>query len=144
MPADPPAKQLSDAVRWFPHRAELAGLGSMRWDRDPDEWAAGVVRDLAAGDSFAQSEASLTVAEWCLTPADPAANQDPPAEWWGSPLGRLVAHVRHEDPMSTMAVAAVLGVTRQRVDQLVGRDDLERVGRGLISRQSLHRYLARR
>lgn len=54
---------------------------------------------------------------------------DPPAEWWGTPLGRTIAsRVGHPsaESISYATAGAMLGITRQGVHDLVRRGRLPR------------------
>jgi hypothetical protein len=54
---------------------------------------------------------------------------DPPAAWWGTPLGRVVVwRVGHPgaDAVSYATAGAMLGITRQGVHDLVQRGKLQR------------------
>lgn len=70
---------------------------------------------------------------------------DPPHEWWHSPLGRLVARsVGREDAetVSHSVAAAMLGVHRGTVAQLVHRGTLDRHPDGGVLRSSVMQRLA--
>ncbi|MBP2706354.1 hypothetical protein JOL79_21325 [Microbispora sp. RL4-1S] len=79
-----------------------------------------------------------------LYPGD--APFDPPAAWWGTPLGRAVAR-RAGHPAATAVpvsvAAAMLGITRQGVHDLVRRRKLERDPDGAITTASIQARLSR-
>lgn len=65
---------------------------------------------------------------------------DPPAEWWATPLGRVVARrVGHPGAthVSYGVAGAMLGVTRQAVHDLVTRGRLDRHPDGGVSVTSI-------
>lgn len=71
---------------------------------------------------------------------------DPPAEWWRTPLGTAVA--RRAGHPAAVAVpvsvaAAMLGITRQGVHDLVRRHKLDRDGNGAITTSSIQARLSR-
>ncbi|MEW9528926.1 hypothetical protein [Microbispora sp. NPDC049125] len=72
---------------------------------------------------------------------------DPPASWWGTPLGRAVAR-RAGHPAATAVpvsvAAAMLGITRQGVHDLVRRHKLGRDPDGAITTASIQARLTRR
>jgi hypothetical protein len=61
---------------------------------------------------------------------------EPPADWWGTPLGRVVAW-RAGHPcakaVSYSIAGAMLGITRQGVHDLVQRGKLERAAGGVTT-----------
>ncbi|MGW5265516.1 hypothetical protein ACWEQG_31470 [Microbispora sp. NPDC004025] len=71
---------------------------------------------------------------------------DPPAAWWGTPLGRAVAR-RAGHPAATAVpvsvAAAMLGITRQGVHDLVRRHKLDRDSEGAITTASIQARLSR-
>ncbi|TQS29094.1 hypothetical protein [Microbispora sp. KK1-11] len=79
-----------------------------------------------------------------LYPGD--APFDPPAAWWGTPLGRAVAR-RAGHPAATAVpvsvAAAMLGITRQGVHDLVRRHKLDRDPEGAITTASIQARLSR-
>jgi hypothetical protein len=79
-----------------------------------------------------------------LYPGD--APFDPPAWWWGTPLGRAVA--RRAGHPAAVAVpvsvaAAMLGITRQGVHDLARRGKLDRGPDGAITTASIQARLSR-
>lgn len=65
---------------------------------------------------------------------------DPPAEWWRTPLGVVVAHrVGHPgaEAVSYSVAGAMLGVTRQGVHDLVTRGRLDRHPSGGVTASSV-------
>ncbi|WP_371782626.1 hypothetical protein [Streptosporangium subroseum] len=80
-----------------------------------------------------------------LYPSD--APFDPPAEWWGTPLGRAVARRAGHPSASAVPVsvaAAMLGITRQGVHDLLRRSKLDRDPDGAITTASIHARLSSR
>lgn len=79
-----------------------------------------------------------------LYPGD--APFDPPAAWWGTPLGRAVAR-RAGHPAATAVpvsvAAAMLDITRQGVHDLVRRHKLDRDPDGAITTASIQARLSR-
>lgn len=79
-----------------------------------------------------------------LYPGD--APFDPPAAWWGTPLGRAVAR-RAGHPAATAVpvsvAAAMLDITRQGVHDLVRRHKLDRDPDGSITTASIQARLSR-
>ncbi|MEV4326450.1 hypothetical protein AB0J37_29815 [Microbispora rosea] len=71
---------------------------------------------------------------------------DPPAPWWATPLGRAVAR-RAGHPAATAVpvsvAAAMLGITRQGVHDLVRRRKLDRDPEGAITTASIQARLSR-
>lgn len=71
---------------------------------------------------------------------------DPPPDWWSTPLGRMVARsggVDGSDAVTQSVAAAMLGVTRGTVAQLVHRGTLDRHPDGGVTRASVLARLAR-
>ena len=80
-----------------------------------------------------------------LYPSD--APFDPPAGWWGTPLGRAVARRAGHPSASAVpasVAAAMLGITRQGVHDLVRRGKLDRDPDGAIATASIHARLSSR
>ncbi|MFG1711047.1 hypothetical protein ACFLIM_48605 [Nonomuraea sp. M3C6] len=78
-----------------------------------------------------------------LYPGDEAF--DPPAEWWGTPLGRAVARRAGHPAASAVPVsvaAAMLGITRQGVHDLVRRRKLDRAANGQVTTASIQARLS--
>jgi len=72
---------------------------------------------------------------------------EPDPAWWSTPLGRMVARsVGHDDSeaVTQSVAAAMLGVTRGTVAQLVHRGTLDRHPDGGVLRSSVMRRLAGR
>lgn len=70
----------------------------------------------------------------------------PPNEWWGTPLGRLVARwlvVDDTTPLTYAAAAEMLGVTRGTVGTLVSRGTLAKHSAGGVKRSAVMERLAR-
>ncbi|MBL7253695.1 hypothetical protein [Paractinoplanes lichenicola] len=88
--------------------------------------ARGWASTLRDGDDTAATMASARLIA-TLYPGD--GPFDPPAAWWGSPLGRVVARrVGHPwfESISYATAGAMLGITRQGVHDLVKRGRLPR------------------
>ncbi len=80
-----------------------------------------------------------------LYPGD--APFDPPADWWSTPLGRVVVRrVGHPTAraVSYSVAGAMLGITRQGVHDLVVRGKLERHPDGGVPPASVRARLNRR
>jgi hypothetical protein len=78
-----------------------------------------------------------------LYPSDTAF--DPPAQWWQTPLGQVVARrVGHPstDAVSYSVAGAMLGITRQGVHDLVNRGKLARHPDGGVLVASVRARLA--
>ncbi|HEY3873642.1 MAG TPA: hypothetical protein VGM10_35120 [Actinocrinis sp.] len=72
---------------------------------------------------------------------------DPPAVWWGTPFGRVVAlRIGHPSAqaVSVAQAAAMLGISRQGVHDLANRGRLERDAEGRIAVSSVRARLAAR
>jgi hypothetical protein len=71
---------------------------------------------------------------------------DPPAAWWSTPFGRAVAR-RAGHPAATAVpisvAAAMLGITRQGVHDLVRRRKLDRDTDGMVTTASIQARLSR-
>ncbi|GAT64513.1 hypothetical protein PS9374_00143 [Planomonospora sphaerica] len=80
-----------------------------------------------------------------LYPGD--APFDPPAAWWATPLGRAVAR-RAGHPAATAVTvsvaAAMLGITRQGVHDLMRRGKLGRTPDGAVTTESIRARLSPR
>jgi hypothetical protein len=71
---------------------------------------------------------------------------DPPPAWWDTPLGRAVARRAGHPAAAAVSVpvaAAMLGITRQGVHDLIRRHKLDRDPDGAISTASIQARLAR-
>jgi hypothetical protein len=80
-----------------------------------------------------------------LYPSD--APFDPPVGWWGTPFGRAVARRAGHPAASSVPVsvaAAMLGITRQGVHDLVRRRKLDRDPDGAIITRSIQARLSSR
>ncbi|GAA3446800.1 hypothetical protein [Planomonospora venezuelensis] len=80
-----------------------------------------------------------------LYPGD--APFDPPAAWWDTPLGRAVARRAGHPAASAVpvsAAAAMLGITRQGVHDLLRRGKLERAPDGGVTTASIQARLSAR
>ncbi|ASR39396.1 hypothetical protein BAY61_17675 [Prauserella marina] len=101
--------------------AEVTALRN-RLSADAEMWAAQVT---GADERLAEDTMSRIVSALYLHGTD----FDPPAAWWASPFGRLVAR-RFGHPTATAVpltvAAAMLGITRQGVHDLVNRGKLHR------------------
>lgn len=70
---------------------------------------------------------------------------DPPAEWWRTPLGLIVARStwrEHSDAVTHSEAAAMLGVHRGQIGALVQRGKLDRHPDGGVTRGSVLARLA--
>lgn len=70
---------------------------------------------------------------------------DPPAAWWETPLGRAVARRAGHPAAAAVPVsvaAAMLGITRQGVHDLVRRHKLDRDPDGAVTTESIHARLS--
>lgn len=79
-----------------------------------------------------------------LYPTD--APFDPPAQWWGTPMGQLLAwRVGHPtaESVSYPVAAAMLGITRQGVHDLISRGKLARHPAGGVVPSSVRDRLRR-
>jgi hypothetical protein len=112
----------SELVRMRSRIAERAGT-----------WASQLLGD---DDSVAAMVAIRLVST--LYPSD--GPFDPPAEWWRTPLGMVVAHrVGHPtaEAVSYSLAGAMLGVTRQGIHDLVTRGKLDRHPDGGVTATSV-------
>ncbi|MFD2795466.1 hypothetical protein ACFS27_18050 [Promicromonospora vindobonensis] len=106
---------------------------------EAEVWAAQL---LGPDDELAVHTASRLIA--ALFPAD--GPFDPPAEWWGTAFGRVVARrVGHpgRGAVPYSVAAAMLGITRQGVHDLVKRSKLERHPDGGVTTSSVQARLNR-
>ena len=115
---------------------DLADEARRRLDSTVPVLAAQLVQD---GDDrlSAQTVIDLAGVAWDI---------DPAPEWWHTPLGRLVARsVGCEDSevVSHSVAAAMLGVHRGTISQLVHRGTLDRHPDGGVARASVLARLAR-
>ncbi|WP_206793843.1 hypothetical protein [Amycolatopsis sp. MtRt-6] len=72
---------------------------------------------------------------------------DPPAEWWRTPLGIVVAwRAGHPgaDAISYAVAGAMLGVSKQAVHDLVNRGKLDRHADGGVTTASVHDRISQR
>lgn len=138
------ARQLHDAL----DAGVVNDLMTLGWWDLADaarERLAATAQRLAA--QISQDEDDRLAAQTVIDLAGVAWEIDPPAEWWRTPLGRLVARSvgRDDSEAVTQSVAAaMLGVTRGTIAQLVARGTLDRHPEGGVSRASvLKRIVAR-
>lgn len=104
---------------------------------DAEMWAAQL---LDGEDPVATARAARLLA--ALYPGDEPF--DPPAAWWQTPLGRVVARrVGHPgaDRVSLAVAGAMLGVTRQGVHDLVTRGKLARHPEGGVTTESVRKRI---
>lgn len=114
--------------------------------------------DLAAVAGERLNSATTRLAEQLLSEDDSVAAQavlnltgiawdaEPPADWWRTPLGRIVArNVRAEEsaPVTHQGAALMLGISRGTVGTLVSRGKLERHPDGGVTKASVLARLAR-
>lgn len=87
--------------------------------------AGATIRDLAVRLAYdpPPRDAAYTVMS-VLYPAE-----DPPLTWWGTAAGKAVAHAMgyHRTRVPVLQAAAILGVSRARVYQLINEGVLQRV-----------------
>jgi hypothetical protein len=119
----------------------LGDLGKLRprLDSQARAWAATLLGD---DDESARFLAIRLVC--ALYPSD--RRFEPPADWWGTPLGRVVAwRAGHPwaEAVSYSIAGAMLGITRQGVHDLVQRGKLERDAAGGVRTASVRARLAR-
>jgi hypothetical protein len=103
--------------------------------------AAGLAEQLVSRDHHVISETVIKLMN-ALWPIG-----DPPANWWRTPLGRAVAgSIRPEDieAVAPSVAAAMLGVSRGRVYQLLEQGKLDRHPHGGVVRASVLQRLAGR
>lgn len=70
--------------------------------------------------------------------------QSLPRAWWGTTFGRIVAQrlgYPGRTELSRAEAAALLGITRQGVHDLVGRGKLERTAAGGVTNESVRARL---
>jgi hypothetical protein len=70
--------------------------------------------------------------------------EDPPPEWWSTPLGRAIAAsygLPGAEAVSASVAAAMLGVSRGRIYQLLGGGKLERHPDGGVTATSVAQRL---
>ncbi|PRY38987.1 hypothetical protein [Umezawaea tangerina] len=70
----------------------------------------------------------------------PGDRFEPPVDWWGTPLGRVVARragYPGVDHVSYSVAGAMLGITRQGVHDLVTRGKLDRHVDGGVTTESI-------
>lgn len=106
--------------------AEHAGMWAAQLASDDDRLAARTVIDLGC----------------VLWPT----GTEPPAEWWRTPLGRAFARSLGTDDTEAVThsvAAAMLGVTKGTIAQLVHRGTLDRHPDGGVLRASVMQRLAR-
>lgn len=106
------------------------------------EWIAGKVAGPLCSDD--DNEAAQTVIDlMCALWPDGC---EPPAEWWRTPVGRMVARSIGRDDAEAVThsvAAAMLGVARGTVSTLVHRGTLDRHPDGGVLRSSVMARLAR-
>jgi hypothetical protein len=121
----------------------LFGTGELLRTRVREETHAWAALLLGEDDQAAMYTAIRLVS--ALYPSD--APFDPPAEWWATPFGRAVA-LRAGHPaaqvVSVSVAAAMLGITRQGVHDLLNRGKLARHPDGGVTAASVRARLAAR
>lgn len=118
---------VDEAIRWPARLEGVAELLAAQMCQDDDDRLA------------AQTVTDVMVALW---PVD-----DPPPEWWTTPLGRVVARSVGTDDTEAVTqsvAAAMLGVTRGTIAQLVHRGKLDRHPDGGVLRSSIMQRIAQR
>lgn len=117
--------------------SDLAELARTRVDQAAERLAWQLTQD-ADDHLAAQTVIDLTGVLWDL---------DPDPDWWRTPVGRLVARSIGRDDTEAVTqhqAAAMLGVTRGTIAQLVARGTLDRHPDGGVLRASvLQRLLSR-
>lgn len=114
--------RLLDPLEILLEDAETAGALQDMCGARAGVWAARLLGD---DDQVAALTAARLIA--ALYPGDAAF--EPPAEWWRTPFGAVVAHrLGHPstEAVSYAVAGAMLGITRQGVHDLVTRDKLAR------------------
>ena len=123
----------------------LAVLGGpeavARADRWTRELVDRIVPPLLSDDDHQVAEAVLDimVALW-------PDGCEPPAEWWRTPVGRVVARsigAEDSEAVTHSVAAAMLGVSRGSIGQMVARGHLDRHPDGGVLRSSVLQRLAR-
>lgn len=117
-----------------------SGELSRRLDSEARAWATTLLGD------DDQSARFLAIRLVCaLYPSD--GPFEPPADWWSTPLGRVVAwRVGHPwaEAVSYSVAGAMLGITRQGVHDLVQRGKLKRHAKGGVTTASVRTRIAGR
>ena len=131
------AKQLAQAVGYWLDRLEVYGFAQRL--RDPRAYAQQVIADLTSEDAHVAAEAAVTIGEW--EPWTDHTVSAVPADWWQTPLGRLVLLAQTSGEMSVPEAQSALRVSRGRVYQLLDSGGLERGPAGGVSRRSVARRL---
>lgn len=141
--------QLRDELEQVAWRLHVTGLAFA----DPHEQvarsqleatAAMLVAQLTQDDDDRLSAQTAIDVMVCLWPHVDPEHVDP--HWWRSPLGKLVARSMGRadaEAVSQSVAAAMLGVTRGTVAQLVARGTLDRHPDGGVLRASVLQRLAR-
>ncbi|MBF6333604.1 hypothetical protein [Nocardia transvalensis] len=122
-----------EALGWL----DLADLARQRLDKTVPMLAAQLTQD-DDDQLAAQTVNDLAGVAW---------DADPEPEWWRTPVGRLVARsVGREDSEAVThhVAAAMLGVTRGTIAQLVHRGTLDRHPDGGVTRASVLNRLVRK
>lgn len=118
---------------------DLFGVGEGERLRERLEAKSRVWADILFGEDD-QAAAYLAIRlVSALYPSD--APFDPPVGWWGTPLGRAVARRAGHPSASAVSVsvaAAMLGITRQGVHDLIRRRKLDRGPDGGVTTASIH------
>lgn len=131
------ADEIADSLATLTHTlagllgADLAPILAARAEQAAERIAA----DLTNPDVAVRTAAELVAALW---------TGDPPPDWWTTDLGRAVAGAGGDDPVSFGTAAAILGVSRGTVSQLVARETVTRYPGGGLSRASVLRYAQER
>ncbi len=121
-----------------------AGLLGLDWHEFTEQRIAGRVGMLAHQLTSAENEDRLAAetAQDVMMALWP--HEDPPPEWWSTPVGRAVAAsygLPGAEAVSASVAAAMLGVSRGRVYQLLDGGKLERHPDGGVTATSVAQRL---
>lgn len=140
------ASQLRDELhaRAYPLAVlgEPEAVGRLDTDRVAERIAAQLAEAIDAGDDRLLAETVIDVmcALW--------PTEDPPPEWWQSPVGRTCAHsvgdTDHTDAVTQSVAAAMLGLAVGSIGPMIARGDLDRGQDGGVTVASIKRRITRR
>lgn len=102
-----------------------------------DDWVASLLGDNTA-------EAVATASRLLAALFGDVDEQSMPRAWWPTPFGRVVAHrmgYPGRTELTRAEAAALLGITRQGVHDLVGRGKLDRTTAGGVTNESVRARL---
>lgn len=138
--SDQAVAQLRDELDSLAARigAVLGGAVQLAITQRTNERAGWLVGELADGDLPDETAADLLA---LLYP------DDPPLNWWRTPLGLLIAPTAARESDATgwsrAEAAAVLGKTPGTISQLIARGTLEQLDNGAVSRAAVLARLVR-